>query len=169
MTTTTSFAHLRAVIGTLVIILAASVVSMAQTPVGTRISSTPTLSYSDGSSTYSTSANTVAVTVSDAVSLPRRTITSAPTSSYSDGSSTFSTASNTVAITLSNASQLVATKINSTPTSTYSDGNKTFSTAANTVSLTVANINATISAGAARTIKTDSAISLDKLANGTRQ
>ncbi len=62
----------RAFVGALVLICAASAASMAQTgftPGGTTISNTATSSYSDGSTSYATTSNTVSVTVSNIAGL----------------------------------------------------------------------------------------------------
>lgn len=60
----------RALLGALVLICAASAVSMAQTPGGTVISNTATSSYTDGTATtYNTTSNTVSVTVSNVAGL----------------------------------------------------------------------------------------------------
>lgn len=62
----------RALVGALVLICAASVGSMAQTgftPGGTTISNTATSTYSDGTTAYATTSNTVTVTVSNIAGL----------------------------------------------------------------------------------------------------
>lgn len=62
----------RSFVGALALICAASVVAMAQTPYtpgGTTISNTATSSYSDGTTSYATTSNTVTVTVSNIAGL----------------------------------------------------------------------------------------------------
>lgn len=59
----------RSFLGAFALICAASVVAMAQTPGGTTISNTATSTYSDGTTSYATTSNTVSVTVSNIAGL----------------------------------------------------------------------------------------------------
>ncbi|HEV8369179.1 MAG TPA: hypothetical protein VGQ39_14595 [Pyrinomonadaceae bacterium] len=72
MNQTLNNSRLRYIVGIFVLICAASIAALAQTPYtpgGTTISNTATSSYSDGTTSYATTSNTVSVTVSNIAGL----------------------------------------------------------------------------------------------------